>query len=386
MVLSIDTTKPFHDKPVPAAREDEYEEVAWAIEHEGSNATFKKIKINRGVVGPKDVKFQIKYCGICHSDLHTALNHLGGCTFPIVPGHELVGVVTETGKDVTKVKVGDKVGVGCFVDACLECGSCKTGDEQYCQNGVTFTYNSIPSHGRVPGNPETQTFGGYSGSVTVQEHFAMKIPDTIPLEKAGPLMCAAITMYDPLRHWGATKGNHMNIGIVGIGGLGTMGIKIAKALGHTVYAISTNPNKKNLATQKGADHFVVSTDPESITANTNKIDLILNSVSAPHKVETYVPLLNSQGTIVQLGLVTEPHTVNQLPLIFQRKAIAGSCIGGIQSTEECIALCAKHGIVPDIELVTADQIEEVYCKLEKVNETGLRYIIDIQKSITESKL
>jgi uncharacterized zinc-type alcohol dehydrogenase-like protein len=373
------------DKPIPPCADNEYREVAWGIEKWGEK--FKPLWINRPKVGDNDVKFEMKYCGICHSDVHLGLNHLGGSMYPIVPGHELVGTVTEVGSKVTKVKVGDNVGVGCIKDSCLKCDTCKTGDEQYCEGGGnTHTYNSMKTYGHIGGNPDTQNFGGYTGSEVVHEHFIIKIPDAIPLEKAGPILCAGITLYDPLKHWGACEGKPMTIGIVGIGGLGTMGIKLAKALGHTVGAISTSKGKEALAKEKGASIFVVSTDADSIAANSNKFDLILNTVSAKHEVMTYIPLLKTNGTIVQLGLVPEPHTMSQLPLVFKRKAVAGSLIGGISNTEELLKLCAEKNVTPDVELIEADKIDWAWEQLVTVNKDGIRYVIDIKKSLANPAL
>ena len=241
------------------------------------------------------------YAGICHTDVHAVKNDFGGAVFPFVPGHELLGEVTEIGNEVTRFKVGDKVGVGCLVDSCLECEQCKDDHENYCDNQMTGTYNGQKRHGRVLGNPASRTWGGYSGSNVVHEHFVNKIPEGLPLDKAAPIMCAGITMYDPLRHWGFTEKQNQVVGIVGIGGLGTMGIKIAKALGHQVVAISTSANKEALAKEKGADHFVVSTDPESIKALKVKCHIILNVVSANHDLNTYLPLLNKSGVMVQMG-------------------------------------------------------------------------------------
>jgi uncharacterized zinc-type alcohol dehydrogenase-like protein len=266
---------------IPECGDNEYKEVAWGIQKYGEK--FSPMWINRPKVGEFDVKFEMKYCGVCHSDCHLGLNHLGGSMFPMVPGHELCGTVVEVGAKVTKVKVGDNVGVGCIADSCLNCDTCKGGDEQYCENGGnTHTYNSMKTHGHIGGNQETQNFGGYSGSEVLHEHFIIKIPDTVPLDKAGPIMCAGITLYDPLKYWGALNGKKMCIGIIGIGGLGTMGIKMAKAMGHRVVAISTSPNKKDLALGKGADAFVASSEPESMNAEAGKMDLILNTVSAAH--------------------------------------------------------------------------------------------------------
>ena len=250
--------------PIAECREDEYKEVAWGLQNCGDK--FTAFYINRPKVGDFDVKFELHYCGVCHSDVHIGLNHLGGCPYPVVPGHELAGKVVEVGSKVTKVKVGDNVGVGVISDSCLleTCRNCRIGDEQYCCGGKSVsTYADTKRYTHIGGNPDAMTYGGYSGSQCLHEHFIIKIPDEIPLEKAGPILCAGITMYDPLRHWGATKpDNKMTIGIVGIGGLGTMGIKLSKALGHTVVAISTSASKKQMALDKGADVFIVSTDAE----------------------------------------------------------------------------------------------------------------------------
>ena len=367
-------------KDIPACGDNEYKEVAWAIPKFGEK--FAPIWINRPKVGDMDVKFEMKYCGICHSDCHLGLNHLGGSMYPMVPGHELCGTVTEVGAKVTKVKVGDNVGVGCIIDSCLECNTCKGGDEQYCEGGgSTHTYNSEKKYGHIGGNPDTQNFGGYSASNVVHEHFICKIPDSIPLEKAGPIMCAGITLYDPLVHWGALNGKKMNIGIIGIGGLGTMGIKMAKAMGHRVVAISTSANKAEIAKEKGAEGFVVSTDNASMAAEAGKLDLILNTISASHQVAHYLSLLNVNGTIVQLGLAPEPHAVSQLPLIFQRKSIAGSLIGGIKNTEACLDFCGKHGITPDVHMVEAKEIDWAWDQITTINKDGIRYVIDIKKSL-----
>jgi len=292
---------------IPPPRDDEYKEVAWSIPKFGDK--FTPTWINRPKCNEFDVKFELIYCGVCHSDCHLGLNHLGGSMYPIVPGHELIGKVVEIGAKVTRVKIGDNVGVGCIIDSCMECDTCKNGEEVYCEaGGNTHTYNSMKTYGHVSGNPDVQNFGGYSGSNVVHERFVMKIPESVPLEKAGPILCAGITLWDPMRHWGATKeGAKMCIGIIGIGGLGTMGIKLAKALGHRVVAISTSANKEKLAKEKGADAFVVSSDGKSMAAEAGKCDLILNTVSAKHEVSTYLGLLRTNGTIVQLGLVREEH-------------------------------------------------------------------------------
>ena len=296
--------------PISECREVEYREVAWGLTDLGKS--FSPFYINRAKVGDFDVKFEVLYCGVCHSDVHIGLNHLGGTTYPLVPGHELAGKVVEVGSKVTKVQVGDNVGVGVMSDSCLDCRNCTLGDEQYCFGGKSVsTYGDKKRYTHIGGNPDSMTYGGYSGSHCLHEHFIMKIPEGVPLDKAGPILCAGITMYDPLRYWGATKGDReMAIGIVGIGGLGTMGIKLAKALGHKVFAISTSAHKEAMAKEKGADGFIVSSDQGQMEAHKMTLDLILNTVSAEHEVQHYMGLLNYSGTIVQLGLVAKPHTVN----------------------------------------------------------------------------
>jgi uncharacterized zinc-type alcohol dehydrogenase-like protein len=253
--------------------------------------------INRPKIAPMQVKFKVLYSGVCHTDLHKVQGHFGPVTFPYVPGHELLGEVTEIGEGVTKFVVGDHVGVGCFVDSCLECEQCTTDNENYCDKGMTETYDHEKRHGRVLGNPESRTWGGYCGSSVVHEHFCLTIPKSLPLDKAAPILCAGITMWDPLRHWGFTEGKPRTVGIVGIGGLGTMGIKIAKALGHTVVAISTTAAKESLAKEKGATKFAASKDPESMKASAGTCDIILNTVSASHDINVYMPLLKKGGII-----------------------------------------------------------------------------------------
>jgi uncharacterized zinc-type alcohol dehydrogenase-like protein len=252
------------------------------------------------------VKYELHYSGICHSDCHTGCNEWFNATYPCVTGHEHAGIVTEVGAKVTKFKVGDRVGVGCFIDACLECKMCKKGEENYCEKGITGTYNSTKKNLRVAGNTDILTFGGYSASNVVHEHFVMKIPDAIPMDKAGPLLCAAITLYDPLRHWGYTVGEKRIVGVVGVGGLGTMGIKLAKAMGHTVVAISRSLDKEALAKEKGADHYIASNDPESVKNAPVKCDLILNTVGVKHDIKSYIPLLAQDGNLVQLGGCVTP--------------------------------------------------------------------------------
>ena len=343
---------------VPAPLDSEERVVAWGLHEQAGK--FSPIYINRPKIAPKQVKFEMLYCGICHSDIHVGRGELGEVQYPFVGGHELLGKVVEIGEGVSKVKVGDTVAVGCFVEACLECGMCKGGDEQYCDKGMTGTYNSQKKHGHALGNPETRTHGGYSASHTVHEHFIIKIPDGMDLEKTAPIMCAGITLYDPLKHWGFADTTGKTVGIAGIGGLGTMGIKLAKAMGHKVIAISNSPGKAAMAKEKGADEFCCFKNAEDVAKFANSCDIILNTIAAEHDAMSYLGLVAKNGQLCELGLVTKPHSVSQLPLMFGRKAIAGSLIGGIKNTQECVDFCAKHNIYPDCETVTADKINDIW--------------------------
>ena len=365
---------------------DEYNEVAWGIaEYGGQNPKHVPLWIPRPKVSEFTVKYELVFSGICHSDCHTGTNDWFTCCYPCVVGHEHAGVVTEVGDKVTKVKVGDRVGVGCFIDACLDCKMCSKGEENYCEKGMVGTFNGQKTHGRVAGNQDLKTFGGYSASNVVHEHFVMKIPDAVPFEKAPPLLCAAITLYDPLKHWGATKEgvDKMVIGVVGVGGLGTMGIKLAKAMGHTVVAVSRSMDKEKMAKEKGADHYVASADSKSMSECPVKCDLILNTVGVKHDLNVYMALLAQDGTLVQLGGNVYPQTVNQFGLMFRRQKIAGSIIGGIKNTEECMEFCAKHGIYPDVQLIEAKDIDWAWNELlgPSGNKDGVRYVIDVKKSL-----
>ena len=252
--------------------------------------------------------------------------------------------------------MGDHVGVGCFVDSCLECDSCKDGDENYCDGRSTTTYNGNKTHGRAKGSAGSKTWGGYSGSNVVDERFVCKIPEGLPLEFASPILCAGITMYSPLKDYGGLEGKKLTIGIVGIGGLGTMGVKIARALGHDVVAISSSANKEAIAKEKGATHFCVSKDPESMKAHAGIIDILLNTVSATHEYEHYLPLIHTSGTYVAIGANMKPFNISQTHLVKTRIQLTGSIIGGVRDTQEVLNLCAKHQIWPDCELINADKI------------------------------
>jgi len=353
-----------------------YSTVAWAMA--SSEAKFEKIDIQRNVAGDDDVTFDMKYCGICHTDVHIASNDMGSTNYPCVPGHELAGVVTSVGKNVTKYKVGDYVGVGCIVDCCMQCEGCKAGEQHMCESGMTGTYNGMIKHGHIK-TDSGWTFGGYSGSQTVHQNFIIKIPDGFPLDAAGPVFCAGITMYSPLCYWGVKEGGK-RVGIIGIGGLGQMGVRLAKAMGNTVTAISTSPGKEAAAREIGADNFVVSTDAESMKSAAQSMDLILNTVSASHQANHYLSLLANKGTLVQLGLVLSAHQVVQMPLMFRKLSIAGSLIGGIPETQECIDFCAKHNIVPKIKVVKSTDLDDVYKQLASKNDSIIRNVLDIEAS------
>mmetsp|Transcript_46851 Transcript_46851/g.117282 ORF Transcript_46851/g.117282 Transcript_46851/m.117282 type:complete len:361 (+) Transcript_46851:281-1363(+) len=337
-------------------------------------------EFSRHAPGPNDVVIDVKYCGVCHSDIHTAKGDWGPAVYPCVPGHEAAGVISAVGSDVTKFKVGDHAGVGCFVDSCLDCSQCHAGDEQYCEKGMTGTYNGKPVHGRAGPVDAPTTYGGYSQTMVVNERFTIKIPQDYPLECAGPLMCAAITVWDPMMHWGVKEGTR--VGILGMGGLGMMGLKLAKGLGCEVTVITSSPNKVESCKEMGADRVIVSSSEECMKKAALSLDLILNTVSATHEVATYIPLLASAGTIVQLGGVTTDHKLNQMPLMFNRRSVAGSLIGGIRATQECLDFCHKKGIRPNVEVVSCDKINDVYDILTTKNDAVRRYVLDIANTLT----
>lgn len=355
---------------------------ALALAAYDASVDMKPLNFKRRALGEYDVHIEMKYCGVCHTDLHFAKNDLGNTEYPLVPGHELAGVCVAVGSKVTKFAVGDHVGVGCFVDSCLECKQCKSGDEQYCSKGMTGTYGGQPKHGRAEcGEGQATTYGGYSTQMVVHEHFAIQIPKTYPLEKAGPLLCAAITMYDPLKHWGAKEGTR--VGIAGLGGLGQMGVMLAKALGCHVTVLSRGDAKKEFAKKIGADRYIASTDKDEIAAAAKSLDLILNTISANHDIAEFLSLLDVSGVCVQLGLAPKPHAVSQLPLMFGRTSLAGSLIGGIKNTQEVVNLCAEKGIFPEVEVHPVTDINRIYEALDSGNDTGVRYVLDLS-TLTEA--
>lgn len=328
-------------------------------------------EIQRREPGPEDLQIEILYCGVCHSDLHTARNEWKNTLYPSVPGHEIVGRVAAVGNKVQSFKAGDLVGVGCMVDSCGHCSSCHEGEEQYCENGFTGTYN-----GPVFGGDNT--FGGYSQSIVVKESFVLRIQhEEKDLASVAPLLCAGITTYSPLRHWGAGPGK--KVGIVGLGGLGHMGVKIAHAMGAHVVLFTTSPGKVADGKRLGADEVCLSRDPEQMAAHANTFDFILNTVAAPHNLDDYLQLLKRDGTMTLVGAPAEPHpSPTVFNLIFKRRQLAGSLIGGIRETQEMLDFCAQHKIVSDIEMITMDYINTAYERMLK-SDVKYRFVIDMAK-------
>jgi len=353
-----------------------YSTFAWA--KSGADSEFDRIEIQRNKTGDDDVTFDIKFCGICGFDVHTCDNDMGDTKYPCVPGHELAGVVTKVGKNVVKYKVGDRVGVGCIVDSCLNCEGCDNGEEQLCRKGFTMNYNGDIKHGHIA-TGSGWTYGGYSRSYTVHSKFVVRIPDGFPLEAAGPVLCAGVTMFSPLVHWKANQGG-VRVGIVGLGGLGQMGLMLSKAMGNTVTAISSSANKETAAKEMGADKFVLSTDSSSMSSASQTLDLILNTVSVSQNLNQYLPLLANKGVLVQLGVTFAPHPVHQLELMFRKLSIAGSLIGGLSETQDCIDFCHRKNIIPKIKLVTVKDLDGVYNNLRTKNDSLIRNVLDIEAS------
>lgn len=341
---------------------------------ESAEAPLNQLSISRRTNTPHDVEIEISYCGVCHSDLHTARNEWHGTVYPCVPGHEIVGKIISVGDHVSKFKVGDMVGVGCLVDSCRECQYCKEGLEQYCEPGATQTYNSPDKH------LGTQTFGGYSERIVVDESFVLRIPENLDLAATAPLLCAGITTYSPLRHWKVGPG--MKVGIVGIGGLGHMGIKIAKAMGAHVVAFTTSESKFAEAKRLGADEVVLSKDREQMAAYQGKLHFILDAVSAQHDINAYLALLRVDGSLALVGAPEHPLPVSAFSLIPGRKSLSGSMIGGIAETQEMLDFCGEHNITSDIEMIDIKQINEAYERLLK-GDVRYRFVIDM-KSLTSN--
>lgn len=331
------------------------------------NAPLAPFTFERRDLRPSDVGIDIKFCGICHSDIHQARDEWGGSIFPMVPGHEIAGVVSEVGPDVTKFKVGDRVGVGCMVDSCRTCDACKRGLEQYCANTVP-TYNGTDKDG-------TPTYGGYSNRVVVDENYVLRIPDALSLDKAAPLLCAGITTYSPLRHWNAGPGK--KVAVIGMGGLGHMGVKIAHAMGAEVTVLSQTLSKEVDGKRMGADHYYATSDPQTFTKLAGTFDLIINTVSAEMDWNQYLALLNLDGSLVVVGAPSNPIPVAAFALIGGRHSLAGSGIGGIAETQEMLDFCAQHGIASDIETIAIQDVNKAYERVLK-SDVRYRFVIDME--------
>lgn len=332
----------------------------------------KPYKIERREPDAHDVVIDIHYCGICHSDIHQARNEWNVSSFPMVPGHEIVGKVSKVGSAVKRYKAGDSVGVGCFIDSCRTCVPCQEGDEQYCEKGVNQTYNSFEKDGKTP------TQGGYSAQIVVNEDFVLSIPENIPLDKAAPLLCAGITTYSPLRHWKVKAGD--KVAVMGLGGLGHMAVKLAAAMGAEVTVLSHSEKKKDDALRFGAKNFADTHNKDVFTKYANYFDLIINTVSANIDLNQYLNLLKHDGTMVIVGVPENPNLIHPFPLIMNRRSLAGSLVGGIKETQEMLDFCGKHNLACDIELIPAEKINEAFDRTIK-SDVRYRFVIDIKNSL-----
>jgi alcohol dehydrogenase (NADP+) len=331
-----------------------------------AKAPLERVTISRREVREHDVLIEIRYAGICHSDIHQARDEWGGGRYPMVPGHEIAGVVTEVGSGVTRHAVGDRVGVGCFVDSCRECANCRAGDEQYCSAGMTATYNA-------PDGDGGRTLGGYSTHIVVDENYVLGIPEGLALDAAAPLLCAGVTLYSPLKRWEAGPGRR--VAVVGLGGLGHMGVKIAHALGAEVTVLSRGTAKREDALRLGADHYRATEDPSTFADLASHFDLIVNTVSANLDLDAYLALLRVDGTLVNLGAPEHPVSLSVFSLINSRRRLAGSMIGGIAETQETLDFCARHGLGSEIEVIPADRINEAYERVV-AGDVRYRFVID----------
>jgi uncharacterized zinc-type alcohol dehydrogenase-like protein len=343
---------------------------------EAADAPLASLNILRRSVLSHDVEIEILYCGVCHSDLHTARNEWHGTIYPCVPGHEIVGRITNVGNHVTKFKVGDLAAVGCMVDSCRECEYCKQDLEQYCVPGFTGTYNDLDKHlgTHTYGGFTAHTYGGYSESIVVNEHFVLRVPENLDPAATAPLLCAGITTYSPLKHWKVGPGK--KVGVVGLGGLGHMGVKIARAMGAEVVVFTTSPSKVEDAKRLGADEVVLSKDEEQMERYAGKLHFVLDAVSANHDINAYLNLLKVDGSLALVGAPEHPLPVAAFSLIPGRRSFAGSMIGGIAETQEMLDFCGKHNIVSDIEMIHIQQINEAYERLLK-GDVKYRFVIDM---------
>ena len=335
---------------------------------EAVNVPLHVMNIKRRELQNHDVEMEILYCGICHSDLHQIKNDFGGTMWPIVPGHEIIGRISRIGKKVTKFKVGDLAGIGCIVDSCGKCEYCESDLEQFCDEGVTYSFNSPDKY--LGG----ATYGGFSESYVCEDKYVVKVPENIDLKAAAPLLCAGITVYSPLKHWKAGPGK--KVGILGIGGLGHLAIKIAKAMGAEVIVFTTSPSKIEDAKRLGADEAVLSSDAQQMSKYARKLHFIIDTVSAKHDVNTYLNLLRHDGSVVLVGLPPEPFEVGAFNVVMGRRSFSGSNIGGIAETQEMLDFCAKHNITADIELINVNQVNEAFVRLQK-GDVKYRFVIDM---------
>ncbi len=336
---------------------------------QASDANLEALDIERREITPNDVKIEIDYCGVCHSDIHQVRNDWKNSVYPVVPGHEIIGRVTQVGENVNNFKEGDLVGVGCMVDSCQECDSCKEDLEQFCENGATLTYNSKDKH--LGGH----TFGGYAEQIVVDKEFVLKVPENIDAKAAAPLLCAGITTYSPLRHWNVKKGD--KVGVIGLGGLGHMGVKFAHAMGAHVVMITTSPSKSEDAKKLGADEVLISKNDEDMKKQAGTFDFLLNTVPVGHDINPYVALLKRDATMVLVGAIEPLDPVHGGGLITGRKRIAGSVIGGIKETQEMLDFCGKHNIVSDIEMIDMQNINEAFDRVVK-SDVKYRFVIDMK--------
>ncbi len=331
--------------------------------------SFEPFSFDRREPGPHDVVIQIDYCGICHSDIHTARGEWGPTAYPLVPGHEIVGHVTRVGDSVKRFAVGDIAGVGCFVNSCSECNACRDGEEQYCERHLVMTYNSTEKDGTTP------TYGGYSSQIVVDENYVLRVPESLPLEGVAPLLCAGITTYSPLKRFGVGPGKR--VGVVGLGGLGHMAVKLAAAMGANVTVLSTSPSKEKDARRLGAHEFVVTRNPENLAPMANTFDFIIDTVSAPHDLNSELVLLKRHGVMVLVGASPEVTPVGAFPLIMNGRELAGSLIGGIAETQEMLDYCASKGITSDVEVIPIQNIEAAYDRTVK-GDVRYRFVIDMK--------
>ncbi|WP_370336534.1 NAD(P)-dependent alcohol dehydrogenase [Parvularcula marina] len=338
-----------------------------AFAAKAANAPLGPFAIERRELGPKDIRIEIEFCGVCHSDLHMVNNDWGFSQYPLVPGHEIVGTIAEVGSEVSGFSVGDKAAVGCLVDSCRHCAQCEAGNEQYC-NAFTMTYGSATN------DPGGVTYGGYSREIICDQEFVLSISGKLDPAGAAPLLCAGITTWSPLKHWKVGPGQ--TVGIVGLGGLGHMGVKFAHALGAHVVMITTSPEKGEDAKALGADEVLISKDDDAMAMNAGRFDFILNTIPVRHDLNPYVGLLKIDGVMCIVGAVEQLPEVNSAPMVFGRRSIAGSLIGGLKETQEMLDFCAEHGITSDIEIIQMDEINQAYERMQK-SDVKYRFVIDM---------